>query len=99
MRPRISLSCNYNLGKLRGVLTCHHVEVLDDDVKAALGELGLLAEVERLLLELCCDGGGGGGGVLPSMSAQTPWVGGASPAGPAGAGLAATSFTACMGGA
>eukprot|EP00899_Mesostigma_viride_P005468 jgi/Mesvir1/14922/Mv05515-RA.1 len=34
------------------------VEVLDDDIVAALGEVGLLAEVECVLLELCRDGGG-----------------------------------------
>eukprot|EP00899_Mesostigma_viride_P020787 jgi/Mesvir1/2870/Mv25449-RA.1 len=39
-------------GKGLGGLVLQRVEVLDYDVKAALGELGLLAEVQRLLLKL-----------------------------------------------
>eukprot|EP00899_Mesostigma_viride_P004261 jgi/Mesvir1/13836/Mv15985-RA.1 len=38
--------------KLLAILTFLHVEVLDDGVEAALGQLGLLAEVKRLPLEL-----------------------------------------------
>eukprot|EP00899_Mesostigma_viride_P011823 jgi/Mesvir1/20641/Mv25508-RA.1 len=62
--------------------------------EAALGELGLLAEVERLLLELrCCDSGGGEGGVL--LKHVRPGRDGRSIAShAAGAGLAAMSFTA-----
>eukprot|EP00899_Mesostigma_viride_P010438 jgi/Mesvir1/19396/Mv25211-RA.1 len=70
---------------------------LDDDIVAALVELGLITKVECLLLELCRDGGGGGGACGAGLSKSAPrsaWVEGASLAGPADAGWAAMSFTA-----